>query len=73
MDIKDLTFKARLAILNKSMSVDLRKALKERGIHASIPEISIALNKNSETTKSREIVKATKEIISEWEESEIER
>lgn len=62
-----MTLKARLVILNKTMSGDLRNALKERRIFATVSQISYALSGALDGAKGREIREATEEIIETWE------
>ncbi len=62
-----MNIKARLVMLNKTMSRDLRNALKERRIFATVSQISASLSGILDSPKGKEIVDATKEILAEWE------
>lgn len=62
-----MNIKARLVMLNKTMSRDLRNALKERRIFATTPQISSALSGTMDGAKGREIREAAKEIVEMWE------
>lgn len=62
-----MNLKARLVMLKKTMSGDLRNALKARGIHAAPSEISLALGGCLDGRKGREIRESAVEIIAGWE------
>ena len=61
-----LSIKKRLALVEKKQ-VDLKKKLAERGVYASLPEISNAIRDITHDPKSIEIRRVSKEILLEWE------